>query len=84
MYSTAQIVTDFVTDVSKEFFCASAKHGPMNSTHEGLAVIDEELHELRMLVYEGKGAARTPEATKELVQIAAMCLRFYHDVICRK
>lgn len=52
---------------------AMAKHAPMHSLHEGYAVILEELDEWQP-------GSETTKARKEALQVAAMALRFVHDL----
>ena len=61
--------------VSEELAEATAKFGAFNSTHEGYAVILEELDELWDLV---KINNRKP-MEKEAKQVAAMAIRFLID-----
>ena len=56
------------------------KFPPFHSAHEGLAVLEEEVHELRMAVYEQYGLWRTKHMYKEVKQVAAMALRFMKDI----
>lgn len=64
-----------------ELKSAYAKHGDINSLHEGYAVIDEERLELRDEVRKTKNSkVLSPEAIKELVQIAAMAIRTLIDL----
>ncbi len=63
--------------VDDELCQAERKHGPIHSLHEGLAVIDEELHEFRMEVY--KDQPNYEHARRELIQVAAMALRTIKD-----
>lgn len=60
--------------VRDEYLRAEAKHKPMNSPHEGWAVIFEELDELWDHVKADTG--RTADAGKEAIQVAAMGLRY--------
>ena len=61
--------------IERELIKATKKYGPFHSTHEGYAVIHEELDELWEEVKKNKlGAAR-----KEAIQVAAMALRFLVD-----
>lgn len=58
---------------------AMTKHPPMNSPHEGWAVIYEELIvELGEHVWHDTG--RSAEARKEAIQVAAMGLRYALDL----
>lgn len=52
-----------------------------NSAHEGYAVIFEALDELWEEVKNSRpGPERTANMRKEAIQVAAMALRFVHDV----
>ncbi len=69
----AELVID---EVREELRRAITKHHPMQSAHEGYAVILEELDELWQEVKHG-----TPEnARKEALQVAAMAIRFIIDL----
>lgn len=57
---------------------ASEKFPAFNSPHEGLAVIWEEFEELKQHVWENTGSS--VEAAMEAIQIAAMALRYVHDL----
>lgn len=63
-----------VLQIIAEFRRAEAKHKPMNSPHEGYAVILEELDELWEEVRSDRG--RSQDALLEAVQVAAMGLRY--------
>ena len=70
------------TAVWNEFRSASSKFKRFNSGHEGFAVLKEEVDELWEVVKLNK--AKHPERSdlmrKEATQVAAMALRFLHDV----
>jgi hypothetical protein len=78
-------------EVINELAVAQDGHGPMHSTHEGYAVILEELDELwdlikinpRKLVSEEARARLKKDIRKEAIQVAAMAIRFVIDV-CRE
>lgn len=53
---------------------------PMNSAHEGYAVLAEEVDELWDHVKVKQGNRDIAEMTYEAVQVAAMALRFIIDV----
>jgi hypothetical protein len=71
-------------EAAAELVRAITKHAPMHSAHEGWAVIYEELDELWDEV-----RAWQPDTSdysrmrKEAIQVAAMALRFAHDV-CKR
>lgn len=56
------------------------KWPPMNSAHEGYAVLAEEVDELWEHVKVRQGERDIPEMAYEAVQVAAMALRFIIDV----
>ena len=74
---------ELLLDIQNEFLAALASNPPMHSLHEGLAVIEEEVHELRLEVYKTprKHPDRNALARKEAIQVAAMALRLLHDVL---
>lgn len=59
-----------------EFKIAQDKFGPFNSTHEGYAVMKEELDEL----WEAIKQKDTNKALSEAAQVGAMALRFIFDI----
>lgn len=69
---------DIAEEIVQEYLKARRQHAPMNSGHEGYAVILEELDELWEHVR--GNTARSPEARKEAIQIAAMALAFAVEV----
>ena len=75
------IRSSFAARVAVELATAREYHDPINSLHEGYAVILEEVDELWEQV-RAKRAARSPERIlEELVQIAAMVQRTAEDVL---
>ena len=69
---------DILAEVCKEVERAQQKHPtPMRSGHEGYAILKEEVDELWAEIK----ADRDDELTrKEAVQVAAMAVRFLHDL----
>ena len=67
---------DCLRPVWDEVRRAEAKYPPFNSTHEGYAVIAEELDELWDAV---KGNDHN-QAIREAVHVAAMAVRFLRDI----
>lgn len=59
---------------------AIAKHTPMNSPHEGYAVLLEEVDELWEEVKK-QSCGYGPEAVKEALHVAAMAIRFIIDTV---
>ena len=74
----SRLVTALLQEVATELIKATAKHGSMNSGHEGWAVIKEEMDELWEHVR--ADTWRGPEARHEAIQIAAMALRYIIDL----
>jgi hypothetical protein len=84
-----QRLITILSDVEDEFKSAVATFPPFNSAHEGWAVIYEELVvELFNAIIANKGGTRTtdnPDAMrKEAIQVAAMAVRFVHDICDRE
>ena len=75
------MLDDVLEKVRDEVLRAQDLHPPINSLHEGYAVILEELDELWQHV---KNRVRSPELMramrKEAIQVGAMALRFLVDV----
>lgn len=71
-------VDAILAGVRAEVLAAAYKHAPMNSAHEGYAVIIEEVDELWDHVKADTGY--TDEAMDEAVQIAAMGVRYVLDL----
>ena len=70
----------FLRLVRLEVERARVKHAPINSLHEGYAVILEEVDEFKAEVF-AQTKDRDPEnIRKELIQSAAMCARCFTDV----
>ena len=65
-----------IEEVLKEYSNATMKFGRFNSTHEGYAVILEELDELWDEIKNNSSRGRM---RKEAIQVAAMGLRFMVD-----
>ena len=77
-------------EVMQEVLRAQSIHKPMNSLHEGYAVLLEEVDELwdlvkmnRTKMEGGELQLHMRKVRSEAVQIAAMALRLIHDVIDR-
>ena len=69
----------FLEEVEEEYKKASAKHPDFPTMHHGLAVIWEEFEELKQEIFK-----KNPDLNNlklELVQIAAMCLRFNENLM---
>lgn len=62
--------------VRREFLSATGRHKPMNGPHEGFGVCYEELDEL----WDEVKANNRPAQIKEAIQLAAMGMRYVHDL----
>ena len=71
-------VTWLLGCVENELERALTKFGTFNSQHEGKAVIEEELDELWEHVKANTGQGT--KAMEEAIQVAAMALRYVHDL----
>ena len=70
-----------ISDAIREECCqAMESHGRHNSFHESYAVILEELDEFWDIVKQRREKRDTTAARKELIQVAAMCMRAIHDL----
>ena len=67
-------------DMLQEYLSAEKQFQPFNSTHEGYAVIKEELDELWDLVKD-KSCIDPTIFRKEAIQIGAMAIRFIMDCL---
>jgi hypothetical protein len=72
---------EFSSLVAAEIKCARSKHKPINSAHEGYAVILEEVEEFWEEVMKKRKDRSADKMRAELVQIAAMAQRTYEDVV---
>lgn len=81
MSTTIFHTSPFLAAVEAEVARARLKHAPINSVHEGYAVLLEEVEEFWFEVMK-KRSERNPERMREeLVQIAAMAMRTAEDVL---
>lgn len=71
---------DNTAEAYSEARAASNNWPPFNSAHEGLAVLEEEVKELRDWVYTNQKKRDIQAMKKEALQVAAMALRFATDV----
>lgn len=72
----------FLQDVASEVVHATAEYPPMNSLHEGYAVILEELDELWDEIKKKPRTRNLDHLYTEAVQTAAMLVRLAEDCIC--
>ena len=66
--------------IRQEYDQAKSNWPPFNSAHEGLAVLEEEVHELRLHVYTNQKRRDLGKMQAEAIQVAAMALRFAAEV----
>jgi hypothetical protein len=74
-------IADTMRAVEAELRNAVAAHGPMKSSHEGYAVILEELDELWEHVRLKEKLRKKSEMRLEAIQVAAMAARFVIDLL---
>lgn len=72
--------TELALDLIRRELLRARMWPPMNSAHEGYAVLAEEVDELWDHVKVKQGHRDIPEMTYEAVQVATMALRFIIDV----
>ena len=70
-------INEAIREIREELKSASLQHGQFHSTHEGYAVILEELDELWDEIKSHEG--RTYNMRMEAKQVAAMAIRFMTD-----
>ncbi len=71
----------FARAVSEELKRARHMHGPVNSIHEGYAVILEELDEVWDEVKKKTKERNLQELYKELIQVSAMAQKMAEDTV---
>ena len=71
-------IDSILSEVRAEVLRAAIKHRPINSAHEGYAVLREEVDELWDHVKADTGY--TADAMTESVQVAAMGVRYVLDL----
>jgi hypothetical protein len=71
----------FAQLVAAELESARDGHDPINSLHEGLSVLQEEVHEFMLEVYKRRSKRNLKKTLAELVQVAAMAQRTAEDVL---
>ncbi len=69
-------IIELMMQITDEFTEATNKFGAFNSTHEGYAVIQEELDEL----WDAVKSNDPVKAIVEAKQVGAMALRFMYDI----
>ena len=71
---------EFVQAVIRESERAEAKHPKFPTLHHSYAVLLEEVDEFKAEVWKQSDARDNAAMRKELIQIAAMCLRTVEDL----
>lgn len=69
----------FLDQAKAELLRARAKHAPINSAHEGFAVLLEEVDELKAEVWKKREERDLVKMRDELIQVAAMAARMAED-----
>jgi len=72
----AKLYSRELRDVSEELDRALRKFGKFHNAHEGIAVIMEEVDELKLEVWRRQKKRRPARMRKEAIQVAAMAMRF--------
>ncbi len=70
---------DAITEIVEEYMTATENFGMFRSAHEGLAIIQEEFEEFKEAVF-WPHKEHTGDPDVEIVQLAAMCLRYMVDI----
>jgi hypothetical protein len=78
--SESEKAENAITLIIREYQRATELNGPFHSSHEGYAVIKEELDELWDEVKKKARDRDYTELEKEAVQVGAMALRFIIDI----
>jgi glutamyl-tRNA reductase len=71
---------EVIDEIMLEVCRAESLHEPMNSAHEGYAVIKEEFDELWEHVMMKQKNRNIEEMRKEAIEVAAMSVRFIRDI----
>ena len=71
---------DIFEAITREINRATDMHGPINGLHEGYAIILEEFEEFWDEVKKKQKERHQADWVKELIEVAAMCVRTIQDV----
>jgi hypothetical protein len=71
---------DILDEVLEEVQSATDYNPPFHSSHEGFAVLLEELEELKTEVFKKRGERSHKKMRDEAIQVAAMAVRFVLDI----
>lgn len=74
---TLEQIEDVAKEAVRELYRATEKFGAFHNSHEGFAVLKEEVDELWDEIKGGQDKQRMKE---EAIQIAAMAIRFVVDI----
>lgn len=77
---TAEQTRNLIDRIAGEVERARSLHEPINSAHEGYAVILEELDEFKLWVWMKRHERNPSLMLTELIQCAAMCVRVAVDI----
>lgn len=66
--------------VETEIYSSTILHKPFNSSHEGYAVLLEELDEVWEEIKKSKNYTLSKEAKQELIQVAAVAMRMINEL----
>lgn len=79
------LIDNLYKEIFNEFLRASKNYPMFSNEYEGYAIILEELDELWEVVkLKQSNPERLVKCRKECIQVAAMALRFLHDMETRK
>ncbi len=73
-------LTDLWSEIKAELTTAMKRFPPMNSAHEGFAVMKEEVDEVWDIVKMKQKDRDLTKLRKEAVQVAAMAMRFAIEI----
>jgi len=77
----SQRIYQLANEVATEVHEASEKHKAYNSVHEAYGVLMEEVEEFWEEVKKKSENRSKDNMRKELLQVAAVCLRTIHDLL---
>jgi hypothetical protein len=73
-------IDEALKQIENEYLRASELYGDFHSNHEGYAVLKEEVDELWDEIKKSKETTGNNKIRKELIQIAAMTVRFLENL----
>ncbi len=72
---------EIFSEIDSELMKARLRFPKFHSAHEGYAVIEEEIDELRREVFKKPQCRSQVRLRREAIQVAAMAVRFITDVL---